>query len=81
MMVLVLSGKKMGIHFYNLKIKVAELVPEWLLLFGWLNLFILSKLSQQNLVERYALTKIEAMKIFKFGKNNHGYETGADLLK
>lgn len=71
MMVFVLGDKKMGIHFYNLKVRVAE---SWSLssysFLIKLNLFSLLKLSQQNLVGRYKLTKTKVVEIFEFGKNN-----------
>ena len=71
MMVFVLGDKKMGIHFYNLKVRVAE---SWSLssysLLIKLNLFSLLKLSQQDLVGRYKLTKTKVVEIFEFGKNN-----------
>ena len=57
------------------------MVSEFLLLFGRLNLSSLSKLSQQDLIERCGLTETEAIEIFEFGNNNQGYWTGADLLK
>lgn len=57
------------------------MVFRFLLSFGQLNLFSLSKLSQQALIEKCGLIKTEAVEIFEFGKNNQGYQTRVDLLK
>lgn len=46
------------------------MVSKFLLPFSQLNLFSLSELSQQDLIERCGLTETEAVEIFEFGKNN-----------
>ena len=49
------------------------MISKFLLLFGQLNLFFLSELSQQNIAKKYGLIKTKAIKIFEFDKNNQRY--------
>lgn len=56
------------------------MVSGFLLPFSRLDISSLSELSNQDLIERRGLTETEIVKISKFGKNNQGYWTGADLF-
>lgn len=52
---------------------------EFLLPYGWLNLFSLSPEKREKIKEEIGLVETEAVEIFEYGKNNDGYWDGAKL--
>ena len=57
------------------------MISEFLLLFGCLNLFSLSKEKQQEMMEKTGLTFREAVELFEYGKNNKRYWDSSKLHK
>lgn len=49
------------------------MITEFLLLFGWLNLFFLISKRRKQIKEETKLVETKAIKILKYGKNNDGY--------
>lgn len=48
-------------------------MSEFLLLFSYLNLFLLSKEKQQEIIEKTGLTFRKVVELFEYKKNNEKY--------
>lgn len=57
------------------------MISEFLLLFSWLNLFLLLEEKQNEVIKKTKLTILEAVRLFEYRKNNKKYEDGAKLYK
>ena len=55
------------------------MTSKFLLFIRHLNLFSLSKEKKKKIVQKSRLKVIEAVKIFEYGKSNHGYWDGPKL--
>lgn len=56
------------------------MVLQFLFLFGRLNLFSCFSEKREQIKEKPRLVKIEAMKIFKYRKNDNSYENEANYI-
>ena len=57
------------------------MIFKFLLLFGRLNLFLLSEEKQQEVIEKTGLTFKDVVELFKYGKNNEKYWNSPKLHK
>lgn len=57
------------------------MTSEFLLPFGWLNLFSLTPEKREQIKEKTRLVETKAIEIFEYRKNNDGYWDRAKLYK